>query len=73
MITWHPHTTIPTGPETAVIAISDDANDNSPFLLPEIYRWDIAMGCWMGEANALLLKHAEFRWARETDILRTMP
>lgn len=71
MIAWRPHTEAPTGPEVAVIAIRD--KEGGHFLLPEIYRWDVNYQCWMGEANALLIKHRAFQWAPESEILRTLP
>lgn len=76
MIDWHPHTHWPTGPETALIAIrppKDFLDDAEKILLGEVYRYDVPAGRWVGEWSGLLLKHTEFWWASETDLLVDLP
>lgn len=71
MICWRPHTIKPCGPEVALIA-AFGADDNRPFLLPEIYRWHPDEQCWRGVANCLMIKHHAFQWAPEAEVLETL-
>lgn len=76
MIAWRPHTDTPAGPETAVLAIKpakDFPDDVDSILLADLYRWDVQHACWMGEANGLKLRHAEYWWLPERDLLATLP
>lgn len=76
MITWHPHTEIPTGPETAVIAIrppKGDPDEVDVILLAELHRFDMRWRCWMSEGMGLKIHHDVFWWARESEILQGVP
>lgn len=73
---WRPHTEIPDGPQTAVIAIrppKDDPDDVDAILLAEVCAYSQTHCCWMGESNGLKIKHAEFWWMPEDDLLRSLP
>lgn len=73
---WRPHTEIPDGPQTAVVAIrppKDDPDDVDAVLLAEVQRWDTHFRCWMGESNGLKIKHAEYWWLPEGELLITLP
>ena len=69
---WHTHI-IPAAPkQTAIIAVYCK-DDGAPYLLPEIYVWSEQHGCWITESTGLKLKHTEYWWIAETDVLETLP
>ena len=71
-MSWRPHTDLPAAGEVAVIAAPCQL-DGAPFLLPELYRFDVAEGRWFGARNVLLLKHEVFHWLPESELLQTIP
>ena len=76
MTTWNPHTELPTAPETAIVAVDQGdvyPDAPGPFLLDEVYRFDVRYQRWIGETSGLLLKHARFWWMREDDLLASLP
>lgn len=70
MIRWRPHTDLPQGPVVAVVAVR---LDGETFLLAETYRWDKRAGCFVGMALGLLIKHVEFWWAPEGEVMAGLP
>lgn len=75
MLTWNPDSAIPAVAETAVIAIAPDymaPEDSSPFLLGEVFRFDLHHQRWIGATSGLLLKYTTFWWAREEDVLASL-
>ena len=74
---WQPNHRTPERPgEVALIAVKcekHDPTDCDCYLLAELYRFDPHFGCWIGEGSGLKLKHAEFWWMPETELLETLP
>ena len=73
---WRPHTEIPNGPETAIIAIrppKDEPNDVDAILLAEVHRYNTRYACWMGESNGLKIKHDVYWWLPGDALLETLP
>lgn len=71
-MTWHTHIAAPEPNQTALIAVHCPIDDK-PFLLDEIYRFDVTHGCWMSESSGLKLKHAAYWWMPESALLAGLP
>jgi hypothetical protein len=66
----HPHTEEPASYTNALIAVYPDADDadNFPYLLAGMFFWEPSYG-WKAESSGLPLKHKEFWWITEADLL----
>ena len=74
---WQPHHRTPDAPgQVAIIAVKCvpvDPTDCDRYLLAELHRYDERYACWMAEGSGLKIKHAEFWWLLETELLETLP